>query len=678
NVSKDPLDLRDLMYEGSLVEVPMEIDNRRFVPLVRNQGGDSSVDSDANPISGTTLAIHLAPGQADWTWDAGLIEEAPPASLGNRVWHDVNGDGLQNGGEPGAPSVEVRLFDLTDTLLDTTTTEVSGSYSFSIAPGDYYLMFIEPPGFVFTLPNQSTDDTIDSDVSPGSGTTVAITLGPGQTDMTWDAGLREGPPPARLGNRVWHDLNGDGLQNGGEPGAPGVEVRLSDLADSILQTTVTDLSGHYSFSVGAGEYYLAFSKPSGFEFTLPDQSTDETIDSDVAPGLATTVVIPLAAGQVDMTWDAGLTAEAPLANVGDRVWHDSNRNGIQDGGEIGIADIEVRLHNASTHSVEDSTTTDIAGEFKFLTGPGDFYLAFARPPGFELAPRDQGADDNVDSDVDPLLGTTSPFSLENGQVDSSWDAGLMPEISSGNLGDRIWLDLDGDGVQDGGEVGVSDVEARLYSLLGDLVQIVRSDQSGFYGFEAGPGDYYLEVIPPPGFNFTSQDQGSDDSTDSDVDPALGTTSPFTLGIGEVDTTIDAGVEPKTIGDFVWQDSNGNGRQDAGEPGVGGVRVDLIDDNAAILDTTITDSSGRFGFGSISTGSYSLEFLPPSGLEFTLQDVGPDERTDSDAQSDTGRTDPFSYLEGASHRFLDAGLVSLPAILFSDGFESGNTDAWSSG
>jgi len=128
------------------------------------------------------------------------------AAIGNIVWEDLDGDGIQDAGEPGIPDVTVNLYIVLPpgTFLATTTTDSNGFYSFTdLDPGDYYLQFIPPPGYVFTLSDQG-GNTLDSDADPNTGITVFTTLTAGEYDSTWDAGLRKAPPPV---GGVWAPIN---------------------------------------------------------------------------------------------------------------------------------------------------------------------------------------------------------------------------------------------------------------------------------------------------------------------------------------------------------------------------------------------------------------------------------------------------------------------------------------
>ena len=123
------------------------------------------------------------------------------------------------------------------------------------------------------------------------------------------------PIYGRIGDWVWVDLNGNGLQDPGEPGLNGVTVELLDTLANVLATTMTANNGvgdpgHYLFSgLLAGNYFVRFTAPIGFSFTIQDadgQGIDGPNNSDPNPATGVTPVIPLATGQTRLTIDAGL------------------------------------------------------------------------------------------------------------------------------------------------------------------------------------------------------------------------------------------------------------------------------------------------------------------------------------------------------------------------------------
>ncbi len=106
------------------------------------------------------------------------------------MWFDANTNGIQNAGETGVSNVAVRLYDGASNLVATTTNNAAGYYSFSgLQPGNYFLEFVSPSNYVFTLQDQGASDTNDSDVAQSTGRTPVFYLAPGTNDLKWDAGL---------------------------------------------------------------------------------------------------------------------------------------------------------------------------------------------------------------------------------------------------------------------------------------------------------------------------------------------------------------------------------------------------------------------------------------------------------------------------------------------------------
>ncbi|MBW7991525.1 MAG: hypothetical protein FVQ84_16150 [Planctomycetes bacterium] len=121
------------------------------------------------------------------------VAQFPPAgnTIGDFVWEDLNGNGIQDAGEPGIPDVTVNLYICNDSnILRTTTTDSDGKYSFFVDIADHYVEFILPVGYTFTQQNIGADDAIDSDADPITGKTHCTY---GLDDYTLDAGLVQPP-----------------------------------------------------------------------------------------------------------------------------------------------------------------------------------------------------------------------------------------------------------------------------------------------------------------------------------------------------------------------------------------------------------------------------------------------------------------------------------------------------
>jgi SdrD B-like domain len=142
--------------------------------------------------------VTLASGQTNNTIDAGLYKTA---ALGDYVWNDANGNGIQDAGETGIVGATVKLIGAgtdgvfgtgDDVTLGTTTTGAGGIYHFTgLTPGQYQVQFVAPTGYVFTTQDVGANafDTIDSDANTSTGKSQVVTLVSGQTDNTIDAGV---------------------------------------------------------------------------------------------------------------------------------------------------------------------------------------------------------------------------------------------------------------------------------------------------------------------------------------------------------------------------------------------------------------------------------------------------------------------------------------------------------
>jgi SdrD B-like protein/SprB-like repeat protein/type IX secretion system substrate protein len=237
------------------------------------------------------------------------------------------------------------------------------------------------------------------------------------------------------------------------------------------------------------------------------------------------------------------------AKIGNFVWDDQDQDGVQDAGEPGLPNIGVQLSGtgSSGAAVNLSTLTDSSGFYAFDGLEDGFYqLSFTLPPSSLFTLKDNG-DDSIDSDVDPASGQTATFALASEFYDEKWDCGIVILDEKVNIGDFIWLDQNQNGIQDVNEFGLEAITVRLKSVPGNATVATKvTDLLGHYLFEnVAPGAYVVEIpltSLPNGYVLSPQDQGSDDTTDSDMDIVSGQTAPFQVLPYTLDIlTIDGGI-----------------------------------------------------------------------------------------------------------------------------------------
>ena len=178
-----------------------------------------------------------------------------------------------------------------------------------------------------------------------------------------------------------------------------------------------------------------------------------------------------------------------------------------------------------------------------------------------------------------------------------------------------------------------------------------------------PGQYVVKFLTPDGYSLSPVDVGAD-GTDSDA-ALSGFSGCYTLASGQTNDTVDAGLyQGAAIGDRVWEDTNANGQQDAGENGIAGATVRLytcVDGAPGVLVAqTTTDASGNYAFAGLMPGQYVVAFETPAGYQLSTADVGADDALDSDAGSG-GLSGCYTLASGETNNTVDAGFYQPAAI-----------------
>ena len=275
------------------------ISNFDPIPNIANMLHDGGVRWLNNTTGGFAKAYRLYDGAGNDTTVFGkaggiggsfaLLSDPAPIEIGNRIWRDTNGNGVQDPGELGFSGVTVRLYNSLNALVGTAVTDVNGEYYFVSStvvdptPGDnigqvnggifynagYQIRFDLPAdrastgplfGWLLTTANQTSqlgdDDSSDSDASnvtnplgspAGIFPVISVaTGGPGSNNHTFDTGFYLAPSASyvSLQGRVT-TAGGNGIRN--------VRVYLSEGSGNV-RTTLTGSFGTYRFDdIEAGQ-----------------------------------------------------------------------------------------------------------------------------------------------------------------------------------------------------------------------------------------------------------------------------------------------------------------------------------------------------------------------------------------------------------------------------------------
>ena len=576
----------NITYNGSELTVDEVIDNAIVTDFMVEplSGGDLTTSFAYVAIDSACQESNEAIFKAEFT----TLQISGKLFLDTVRDNKVNGTGTANSCD-GTTPLFINLVDSDGLVSSSKAFEADGTYTFYYDDG-------VTKNTNYTLALSSTIGTVGSAVPALTLASTCVTLdgenietqNPYSTDGTPDGkisvevgvenietinlsiGLKSImiPPRFTLGDKVWIDANRDGIQDANESGVANVTVNLyanADCTGTEINSTTTNTSGIYGFTnLLENTYCVEFKDiPAGYEIS-PSTGLDDTNNSDANED-AKIKNIHLTANDPDedMGIHLPLPAPAPRFILGDKVWIDANRDGIQDTVENGQSNVTVKLYDNAACSGEEmnTTTTDTNGKYLFTNLlAGNYCVAFSNiPAGYELSPA-TGIDDTTNSDIN---ADAKILNINLVADDLDEDMGIYlpvqvvpvppmpdPEPEEGCFGNKVWKDVNRDGIQDSSEVGVADVKVTLYTAnCTTELATTKTDKDGLYLFShLEPAEYCVEFSNlPKDYVVTTANQGSDDNKDSDVNVDTNNTGKFTVIAGEnCNGSIDMGIYENKI------------------------------------------------------------------------------------------------------------------------------------
>ena len=136
----------------------------------------------------------------------------------------------------------------------------------------------------------------------------------------------------------------------------------------------------------------------------------------------------------------------------------------------------------------------------------------------------------------------------------------------------------------------------------------------------------------------------------------------------------------SVGDFIFEDTDGDGFQDLDEVGVPGVRIELYNDRDILLDITFSDDDGRYIFDDVPPGDYYIRIDSPDGFLTTDAHQSDNTSTDSDVDNSngTGTTAVFTLQPGEDKTSVDVGIYECIPIGESIWFDFNQNDIFDEG
>lgn len=331
-------------HMGSLLAIPRPNGTETIVAtsLLGNNSAGLMMYEANQPHPSRTITL-IPPGSNKSTSLGDLELLCTYAFISGQLWYDTDGNGIRDTNEPPLSNVKLEVMASGEPLpLGAVTTAADGSYTIAVPPNRALQIRVAPTefaagrplaGMVYAPMNADADDTRDSDAHPvfgvvefagqhtGNGVTGAALPLPlrEETVRHVDIGLTRQFQPATIGDWVWLDHNGNGVQDTNESGIAGVVLHLERLPGSAPavqpypRTVVSDAQGRYAFTnLEPGRYRVVAVLPTEYSFTSSGRGGNPQRDSDIDQQTGSSAVIELTHGAIRPDIDVGLLGQTHM------------------------------------------------------------------------------------------------------------------------------------------------------------------------------------------------------------------------------------------------------------------------------------------------------------------------------------------------------------------------------
>ncbi len=487
-----------------------------------------SIQTEGTNPSVTTIEL----GINKFTENDGFYERGTATG---HLYFDTNGDGVQNAGEPNMPNVTVNITDVLG-VIHAVVTNIGGDWTANLPIGSA---------------------TVTIDTATGGfpvGATQTQGINPTTITVTINA-------PASAGNNgfykngtatghLYFDTNGNGTQNPGEPNMPNVTVNITD-ALGAMHTVITNSAGNWSINLPIGNTTINIDTTIG-GFPVGASQTEGTNPLSIVVLNNASVAAP----------NCGFYRNGTVTG---HLYFDTNGNGIQNAGENNMPNVTITIVNAL--GVSNTVITDSNGNWSINLPVGLVTITINTSiGGFPVgATQTQGTNPSTIT----VLNNTSVSAGNSGFYKNG--------IATGHL----YFDTNGDGTQNPGENNMPNVTVNVVDSQG-AVHIVITNSAGNWTLTLPIGNATVTINTTMG-GFPIGSLLTEGTNPTNITVLENTTLPVLIN-GFNNSGILKG--------HLYNDTNGNGIQNTGEPNISNITVQITN-SLGITQQVTTDSLGNW-------------------------------------------------------------------------------------
>jgi serine-aspartate repeat-containing protein C/D/E len=536
--------------------------------------------------------------------------QAPLATLSGWVYHDRSDDGVFNRDtEQGIGGVTLELLDENGDATGMTTVTSSdpntlGFYEFrDLYPGTYGVREVHPDGWLDGKDMAGSHGGAAADEAAGSVDRIfgaVINFGDHAVEYNFGELL-----PGSISGRVHAGSGPDCNFDNPEILLAGVKIELLDAGGNVIDTTFTDAAGEYTFTgLVPGIYSVREHQPIGY-FDGGERIGTAGGNKHDEPGFSLFTGIGITSDLDAVQYDFCEKLPASIAGrVGASLGPDCNF----DSPDILLEGVQVDLLDAGGNLLE-TTFTDADGRYRFDgLAPGEYQVFEHQPTGYYDGGERVGSAGGERDGVDTIHSIYLEAGMDAVQYDFCEKVGVM-------LSGNVYHDRSNDGTFDRDtEQGIGGVELKLLDENGaDTGMRATTDAGGFYKFNnLAAGTYSVMEVHPSGWLDGIDTPGNLGGV-ADASPPGDMISQITIGWGQMGTEYNFGeLLPGSISGRVHAHSGPDCNFDDPEVLLAGVKIELLDGNGNVIDTTFTDAAGEYAFTGLVPGIYSVREHQPIG------------------------------------------------------------------